>query len=292
MSRVVFEYLAAGAPADRVAGGRGARGARPTASTRPWCRPATPAALAAGADGLARRRASPRPAGRGRASARARALFGGAPGRRARGPLRAPDRGVKISILAFDLSDNATGRADLLARLLAPRWDVEVVGPRFGARVWRPGRRRADRAIARCRGPAALSALRLGVVARCSRRPTAIVLYASKPRPDQLRRRAAGPPPARAGRCCSTSTTGRSASSAARMPGARSGGRSTSAIPNGLPWTWLMERLVPAAPTRSPWPRDSWSAASAARSSPTCATPRPGIRPATTARPRARALGV
>ncbi|HZJ69517.1 MAG TPA: hypothetical protein VFF36_01180, partial [Planctomycetota bacterium] len=45
---------------------------------------------------------------------------------------------MKISILAFDLSDNATGRADLLARLLAPRWDVEVVGPRFGARVWGP----------------------------------------------------------------------------------------------------------------------------------------------------------
>ena len=45
---------------------------------------------------------------------------------------------MKISVLAFDLSDNATGRADLLARLLAPRWEVEVVGPRFGNAVWRP----------------------------------------------------------------------------------------------------------------------------------------------------------
>jgi len=47
---------------------------------------------------------------------------------------------VKISILASDLSDNSTGRADLLARLLAPRWPVEVVGPRFGPELWRPSR--------------------------------------------------------------------------------------------------------------------------------------------------------
>ena len=40
---------------------------------------------------------------------------------------------MKVSVLGFDLSDNATGRADLLARLLAPRYEVEVVGPRFGA---------------------------------------------------------------------------------------------------------------------------------------------------------------
>ena len=44
---------------------------------------------------------------------------------------------MKISVLAFDLSDNATGRADLLARLLAPRYEVDVVGPEFGAGVWR-----------------------------------------------------------------------------------------------------------------------------------------------------------
>lgn len=45
---------------------------------------------------------------------------------------------MKISILAFDFSDNATGRAELLARLLAPRYDVALIGPRFGARVWEP----------------------------------------------------------------------------------------------------------------------------------------------------------
>jgi len=45
---------------------------------------------------------------------------------------------VKISVVAFDLSDNATGRADLLARLLAARWEVEVVGPQFGPSLWKP----------------------------------------------------------------------------------------------------------------------------------------------------------
>ena len=42
---------------------------------------------------------------------------------------------MKVSVLAFDLSDNATGRADLLARLLAPHVAVEVVGPRLSVGV-------------------------------------------------------------------------------------------------------------------------------------------------------------
>jgi len=45
---------------------------------------------------------------------------------------------VKVSVLAFDLADNATGRAELLARLLRPRYEVEVVGPQFGPARWRP----------------------------------------------------------------------------------------------------------------------------------------------------------
>ena len=39
---------------------------------------------------------------------------------------------MKISVLAFDLSDNATGRAHLLAQLLAACHDVALVGPLFG----------------------------------------------------------------------------------------------------------------------------------------------------------------
>jgi glycosyltransferase involved in cell wall biosynthesis len=45
---------------------------------------------------------------------------------------------VKVSVLCFDVSDNAMGRAWLLARLLEPLGAVEIVGPRFGAGVWEP----------------------------------------------------------------------------------------------------------------------------------------------------------
>lgn len=45
---------------------------------------------------------------------------------------------MKISILCFDVSDNAMGRAWLLARLLEPLGTVEIVGPRFGAAMWEP----------------------------------------------------------------------------------------------------------------------------------------------------------
>jgi glycosyltransferase involved in cell wall biosynthesis len=45
---------------------------------------------------------------------------------------------VKVSILCFDVSDNAMGRAWLLARLLEPIGAVEIVGPRFGSAVWEP----------------------------------------------------------------------------------------------------------------------------------------------------------
>src|SRR5439155_903709 len=88
----------------------------------------------------ARQRRAPCATRSGRARAGAGALLRCAAGRGARNPLRAPPRGMKVSVLAFDLSDNATGRADLLARLLAPRYEVEVVGPRFGDAVWRPAR--------------------------------------------------------------------------------------------------------------------------------------------------------
>ncbi len=45
---------------------------------------------------------------------------------------------MKVSILCFDVSDNAMGRAWLLARLLEPVGAVEIIGPRFGAAVWDP----------------------------------------------------------------------------------------------------------------------------------------------------------
>jgi glycosyltransferase involved in cell wall biosynthesis len=153
---------------------------------------------------------------------------------------------VKISILAFDLSDNATGRADLLARLLASRWEVEVVGPRFGDAVWRPARGGAvaHRALAvdRARRYPRFARLWGEMLARAD----GDVLYASKPRPTSYgtallaRRRRRRPLLLdiddwevgffrRAG---SWGTLGRALN---------------LGNPNGLPWTWLMERLVRSA---------------------------------------------
>src|SRR5262249_53672540 len=111
--------------------------------------------------------------------ARAGALLGGATRRGARSAVRTP-RGVKVSILAFDLSDNATGRADLRARLLAPRYEVEVVGPRFAEDVWRPARGGGVRyrALPGARWPR--FATLLPALARLA---DGDVLLASKPRP-------------------------------------------------------------------------------------------------------------
>src|SRR5262249_10885666 len=130
----------------------------------------------------ARQRGASRATRQGRARAGAGTLLRRATRRGPRIPLRAP-RGVKVSILAFDLSDNATGRADLLARLLAPRYDVEVVGPRFGADVWRPARDGGVRyrAVPGARWPAFASAL-----PALARLADGDVLLASKPRPTSF----------------------------------------------------------------------------------------------------------
>jgi glycosyltransferase involved in cell wall biosynthesis len=150
---------------------------------------------------------------------------------------------VKVSVLAADLSDNATGRADLLARLLAPRYEVEVVGPRFGPDVWRPAR---DGAVAQ-------RSVRVGRYPGFARRIPALleladgdVLVASKPRPTSF-------------------GLGLLARARRKRPlvldiddwemgfFSRSGvwgrvGRALNlANPNGLPWTWLAEKLVARA---------------------------------------------
>ena len=90
---------------------------------------------------------------------------------------------MKISVLAADLSDNATGRADLLARLLSSRYEVEVVGPRFGAEVWRPARE----------GVIAQRSVEAGRYPGFARRIPALldlvdgdILIASKPRPTSF----------------------------------------------------------------------------------------------------------
>jgi glycosyltransferase involved in cell wall biosynthesis len=153
---------------------------------------------------------------------------------------------VKISVLAFDLSDNATGRADLLARLLAARWDVEVVGPRFGAAVWRP----AQGGEVRYRAVAVNGAQRYPQFARLW--PALVdladgdLLFASKPRATSFgvalraRRRRRRP--------LLLDVDDWEIGFFRRSGGWGTLGRALNlANPNGLPWTWLMERRIPAA---------------------------------------------
>jgi glycosyltransferase involved in cell wall biosynthesis len=150
---------------------------------------------------------------------------------------------VKVSILAFDLSDNATGRADLLARLLTPRWQVEVVGPRFGEDVWRPARG----------GSVSHGALAVGGVRRypqfaglwrqLAAQADGDVLYASKPRPTSygaalLARR-------RRRRPLLLDIDDWEVGFFRRAGAWGTLGRALNVgNPNGLPWTWLTERLV------------------------------------------------
>ncbi len=147
---------------------------------------------------------------------------------------------MKISVLAFDLSDNATGRADLLARLLAQKYAVEVVGARFGADIWPPARGGAIpyRTLPGARYPA--FAARLRALAQLA---DGDVLLASKPRPTSfgvalLARRQRRRPLVldiddwEVGFFYRSGLWGRV-------------GRALNVgNPNGLPWTWAMERLV------------------------------------------------
>ncbi len=147
---------------------------------------------------------------------------------------------MKVSVLAFDLSDNATGRADLLARLLAPRFAVEVVGPRFGAEIWPPAR---GGAIPYRAGPGARYPGFAARAAELARLADGDVLLASKPRPTSyglalLARRQRRRPLLldiddwELGFFYRSGVWGRV-------------GRALNVgNPNGLPWTWAMERLV------------------------------------------------
>ena len=155
---------------------------------------------------------------------------------------------MKISVLAFDLSDNATGRADLLARLLAPRWEVEVVGPRFGESVWAPalggGVVHRPVAVRGARRYPSFARLWSTLLARAD----GDVLYASKPRPTSygtalLARR-------RRRRPLLLDIDDWEVGFFRRGGAWGTVGRALNlANPNGLPWTWLMERLTGSADT-------------------------------------------
>ncbi len=150
---------------------------------------------------------------------------------------------MKVTVLSFDLSDNATGRAGLLARLLAPRYAVEVVGPQFGPELWKPAQAGpvAHRGVPGARYPA--FAARLPALLRLI---DGDLVYASKPRPTSfgvgLLRRLGSRRPLlldiddwELGFFYRSDVWG------------RIGRFLNLSNPNGLPWTWLMERLVPLA---------------------------------------------
>jgi glycosyltransferase involved in cell wall biosynthesis len=145
---------------------------------------------------------------------------------------------VKVSILCFDLSSNAAGRADLLARLLAPRYEVEVVGPTFGPAVWSPVR---GGGIGYQSVPGARYPRFARVIPGLLRLADGDLLYASKPRPTSLgigllKHFTSGCPLLldiddwEVGFFYRAGLWG------------RVGRFLNLANPNGLPWTWLMER--------------------------------------------------
>ena len=150
---------------------------------------------------------------------------------------------MKISVLCFDLSDNAAGRAHLLAQLLTPIAEVEVVGPRHGTGVWAPVAADGVRYVAR---PGGRLPRFVGTLPALLRAADGDLLYASKPRLGSAGighlKRLLGRRPLlldiddwevgfflRGG---AWGTLGRALN---------------LSNPKGLPWTWLMERAARAA---------------------------------------------
>ena len=85
---------------------------------------------------------------------------------------------MKVSILAASLSVNAMGRVLVLARVLARRHEVEVVGPTFGRDVWAPiaGEGLDIKAIEIDESPRSIPRMM-----KLARVPTGDILYACKP---------------------------------------------------------------------------------------------------------------
>ena len=85
---------------------------------------------------------------------------------------------MKVSILASDLSSNAMGRVFVLARILARRHEVEVVGPTFGRDLWPPiaGEGLDIKAIEISESPRSIPRM-----LRIARVPAGDVIYACKP---------------------------------------------------------------------------------------------------------------
>ena len=150
---------------------------------------------------------------------------------------------MKVSVLCFDVSDNAAGRAHLLAQLLTPIADVEIVGPRHGTGVWPPVSADGVRYVS---VPAGRIASFAGALPTLLRAADGDLLYASKPRLGSaglgLLKRRLGRRPLlldiddwEVGFFLRSGVWG-------------TVGRALNwTNPRGLPWTWLMERAARAA---------------------------------------------
>jgi glycosyltransferase involved in cell wall biosynthesis len=150
---------------------------------------------------------------------------------------------MKISVLCFDVSGNAAGRADLLARLLDPLGSVEVIGPRSGPGVWEPV---AGGPVRYTSVPTRRLPGFVATMAELGRRADGDLIYASKTR-------------------LASAGVGYLKRVAGKRPllldvddwevgfYLRSGfwgtfGRALNlGNPSGLPWTWLCERLTALA---------------------------------------------
>jgi glycosyl transferase family 1 len=147
---------------------------------------------------------------------------------------------MKISVLCFDVSSNAAGRADLLARLVEPLGSVEVIGPRSGPGVWEPvgaGPVRYTGVPAR-RMPGFIASM-----AELVRRADGDLVYASKTRLASAGigyfKRVAG------GRPLLLDIDDWEVGFYLRSGFWGTLGRAVNlGNPGGLPWTWLCERLT------------------------------------------------
>jgi glycosyltransferase involved in cell wall biosynthesis len=150
---------------------------------------------------------------------------------------------VKVSVLCFDVSDNAAGRAHLLAQLLVPIAEVEIVGPRHGAGVWPPVAADGIRYVS---VPAARIASFAGALPGLLRAANGDLLYASKPRLGSaglglLKRRLGGRP-------LLLDIDDWEVGFFLRGGVWGTVGRAVNwTNPRGLPWTWLMERAARTA---------------------------------------------
>jgi glycosyltransferase involved in cell wall biosynthesis len=150
---------------------------------------------------------------------------------------------MKVSVLCPDVSSNAAGRADLLAKLLEPLGSVEVIGPRSLPGVWMPV---AAGPVRYTSVPTRRMPGFMATMADLARRADGDLIYASKTRIGSAGvgylKRVAGKRPLLLDiddwelgfyiRSGFWGTVGRALN---------------LGNPDGLPWTWLCERLTALA---------------------------------------------